>query len=302
MLTFQQIYEEVQEQVQDDSAATLTLIKRGINQGMQKFGAILNREWRVKEVTFSTVASQQYYQMPEDGIRPETVVITIGGVDYPLKEIADEERWNEMNRYRASETSDFPVYYHMKGSDLLGILPIPATSTASAGKLRYEPRMRRMTAADYTTGTITVANGSAAIVGDSTVFTAQMVGRVLVVEDGGDQEGIGHKIDSFTDTTHITLENYYGGLAGSGKSYRIGEVPDIPDEYHEALVDYACYRVYRRFRDTGLARDMKAAFDEAIKLCRDSYSSMSSSQYVRAPRRSSHLYAHDHNRDYTVSS
>jgi hypothetical protein len=298
MLTFEQIGDEVAAQVEDDSATTRTLIDRAINQGMQKFGAILNREWRNDEVIFSTVANQQYYQMPESGIRVKTIVITIGGVAYPLIEISDRDTWNELNR--RTETSDVPEFYHVKGADQFGIWPTPSSSTSDAGRLMFEARMRRMSQNDYTTGTISVTNSSVAIVGAGTTFTAQMVGRTLLIEDAGDQDGIGYKVSAFTDTTNFSVENKYGGLSGSGKSYRIGEVPDLPEEYHESLVDYGCYRVYRRRRDRGLAADAKAAFDESIAQCEASYSSMSASQYSRAVRISGALYRRSR-RDYRVT-
>lgn len=301
MLTFQQIYEEVQDQVEDeDTNTSLPLIKRAINQGMRKFESILHREWRMTEKTFSTVASQQYYQLPEDCIRPKTVTVTIGNIAYPLTEVPDEDSWNNLNMHSSSETSDIPEFYYVKGDDLLGIFPIPSSSTADAGTLRYAPRNRRMTATDYTTGTITVTNDSAAIVGATTTFTAQMAGRTLLVEDGGDQDGIGYKIASFTDTTNITLENTYAGLSGASKSYRIGEVPDIPEEFHESLVDYAMFRYYRRRKDRGMAAESKLLFDEAIALCKENYSSSSSSQYVRPIRAKGVLYTHTR-REYQVT-
>ena len=281
MLSFQNLYDESAEQVQDSSATTLILIKRAINQGAKKFGAILNREWRNTEKTFSTVASQQYYQTPEDCIRIKSITITIGGVAYPLTEIADEETWKVVNM--RTQTSATPEYYYVKDDDQYGIWPIPASSVASAGLLNYERRMRDMSQADYTTGTITVTNGSAAVVGSGTSWTARMVGKHLKInDDAGD--GMWYAISSFTDATNITLENTYAGSSASAQSYAIGELPDIPEEFHESLIDYACYRVYRRRRDNTLARDMKASFDQSLSECMADYSSKSSSQYYRKPR------------------
>lgn len=281
MLTFNQIYSETQAQTQDtDTSASLPVIKRAINQGMRKFGAILAREWRTVDKTFSTVASQQFYQTPEDCIRIKSITITSGTTVYPLTEIASEDEWQQLN-IRPS-TSNYPMYYYVKGNDQFGIWPTPAASTASAGTLLYEHAMRDMSADDYTTGTVSVTAGSAAVVGSSTTWTANMVGRTLFVTDGS-ADGMGYKVSAFTDTTHITLENNYGGATGSGKAYSIGEVPDIPEEFHEALVDYALYRYYRYRRDLGTSKEMKSSFDEALLLCQQSYSSKTSSQYVRRP-------------------
>jgi hypothetical protein len=296
MLTFQQIGDEAAAQVEDTTTATRILIDRAINQGALKFGAVLNREVRVEYRTFTTVAQQQNYQMPENAIRPKTITVTVGGVLYPLTECADEDQWNRLNE--SVSYNDMPEFYHVRGSDLFGIWPIPSAGGNTA-EIGYESRMKRMSALDYITGTIAVTTNSQAVVGTTTTFTAQMVGRTLVVQDAGDNDGIPYKISAFTDTTHITLENYYNGLTGSGKSYVIGEVPDIPDEFHESLVDYALYRVYKRRRDRGMAKDCKAAFDEAVVLCQQTYSSASASQYAR-PVRVSFGYIH-RRRDYTVS-
>jgi hypothetical protein len=92
----------------------------------------------------------------------------------------------------------------------------------------YEARLRDLAQDDYSTGSIAVTQDSTAVVGTGTTFTANMVGRSLKVNDGS-PDGIWYKIASFTDATHITLENVYEGNAGSGKSYLIGELPDIPE-------------------------------------------------------------------------
>ena len=283
MLTFNQIYSEVQSQTQDtDTIATLPMIKRAINQGMHKFGAILNRDWRNQERTFSTIASQQYYQMPEDAIRVKSLVVTVGGISYPLTEIVDEGYWQELNR--RVQRSTVPEYYYVKGSDQFGIWPIP--SSVSTATLTFEWSMRDMTASDYSTGTILVTNGSNAITGTGVTFTYSMVGRTFFVDpDGGTGDGASYKVSAFTDAQHILLENNYAGQTATGQSFLIGQVPDIPDEFHEALIDYAAYRYYRRRRDLQTAKDLKSAFDEAILLCKEMYSSKSSSQYFRAPRR-----------------
>lgn len=286
MLTFNQIYSEVQAQTQDtDTVGSLPVIKRGINQAMHKFGAILNRDWRVQYRTFSTVANQQFYQMPEDAIRMKSLTVTVGNITYPLTEIVDENAWQELNR--RVQKSTVPEFYFILGADQYGIWPIPsAIATATIG---FEQNMRDMTADDYSTGTISVTGGvsaTGAVVGSGTTFTAAMVGRTLFVDpSGGTGDGSGYKISGFTDTTHITLENNYAGATAAGQSYLIGQVPDIPDEFHESLIDYAAYRYYRRRRDLQTAKDLKAAFDEALLLCQQNYSSKSSSQYFRAPHR-----------------
>lgn len=278
-MTFTTIVNESIAQTEDTDAATAVLLKRAVNQGFKRFGAVLNREWRTTEKTFSTVANQQFYQMPEDCIRIKNLVVSVGNVNYPIEELADDDQWNSLNL--RTQSSSYPRFYYVKGSDQFGVWPSP--SGVATGTLTYERSMRDMAADDYITGTITMVNGTPDVVGSGTTFTANMVGRTLFVTDGS-ADGMGYKISSFTDTTHITLENNYGGTAGAAKTYLIGEVPDIPEEYHESLVDYACFRYYRRRRDANTANDFYALFKESLAECQSNYSSKTSSQYTRAPR------------------
>lgn len=296
MLTFQEMYEEAQEQVQDDDATSLITIKRGINQGAKKFANLLNREWRVAKKTFGVVADQQTYQLPEDLVKVKSVVVTISNVSYPLTEVVDEDVWNSLNT--TTQTSDTPELYFIEGEDEISIYPTPSTTVANAATLRYEPRVKDMTQDDYTEGTVAVTNGSSEIVGTGTTWTAKMIGRKFKVTDGS-ADGMWTTIAGFTDSTHLTLENYYGGTTVSGATYKIGEMPDIPEEFHESCIDYACYRYYLRRKNRILARDFKYIFQEAIDTCQENYSSKTSSQYVK-PVRSRFGYVH-RRRDYTVS-
>lgn len=299
MLTFQNLYEEAQTQAEDNSSDSLVLIKRAINQGQEKFAAVINREYLTDDYTFSITADQQYYYLPADCIRPQTVVITIGSRQYPLIEIADEQEWNRLNVYALTETSDIPTHFFVKGDNRIGIYPVPSTTVSNAGTLTYEKRLRRMTQADVTANDGVVTNGDATFTSAGATFTDEFIGRSLIILDGGTQSGIAYKILSINSTTSLELEKTYDGPTGTGKTYVIGEVSNIPSEYHESLVDYALHRYYLRRRDYSVAGDLKRLFDEAIRDCKAQYSSSTSSQYVRVNRSSGSLYMHNR-QDYKV--
>lgn len=293
MLTFNKLYTEAQAQAEDTSASSLISIKLGINQGMRKFGAVLNRDWRTRKQTFSTTASQRYYQMPEDCIRVAYMVVTVGTTDYPLTEIDDEEHWQDLTM--RTQTSTIPEYFFVDGSDQFGIWPTP--SGAYTGTLKYEYAMRDMTQDDYSTGTVTMTLNSQAVVGSSTTWTANMVGRYLFVTDGS-PDGMAYKVSAFTDATHITIENFYAGSSGGSKTYLIGECPAIPEEYHESLIDYGLYRYYRRRRDLATAKDLLSVFKDSIDECKATYNSKTSSNYYKPPKlRSGFRYR---NQDLTI--
>ena len=279
MLTYQNIYQEAQEQLGDTSAPTKTVIVQALNQGKKKFAAVMRRDWYNTEKTFSLVADQQYYRMPEDCVRMKGLLVTIGSTIYPLEEIANEEQWRILNT--STTTSDRPRFFFVRGADEYGIWPTPSSSSSNAGRLIYQRRQRNLSTDNYTTGTVTLTNASAAVVGDSTTFTALMVNRYLKADDpSGD--GVAYKIASFTSTTSIALDNTYGGTTASGLSYVIGEAPDIPEEYHESLVDYALYRCYLRRRDVNTAKELKSLFDESLSNCKEQYGSKTTSNYTRA--------------------
>lgn len=69
---------------------------------------------------------------------------------------------------------------------------------------------------NYITGTIAVTNGSTAVVGTGTTFTAGMVGKTLRISG----ETKFYTVATYTDATHITIDSYTG-TTGSGKSYVI---------------------------------------------------------------------------------
>lgn len=71
----------------------------------------------------------------------------------------------------------------------------------------------------YSTGTVTLTNGSAAVVGAGTTFTSGMVGRQLYTGGAGPY----YTISAFTDGTNITLERAFGGTTGAGLSYEIAQ-------------------------------------------------------------------------------
>ncbi|HEX8196350.1 MAG TPA: hypothetical protein VF571_09195 [Pyrinomonadaceae bacterium] len=78
---------------------------------------------------------------------------------------------------------------------------------------------------DYTTGTVAVTTGTGAVVGTGTTFTSAMVGKPF--------KATGHtawyRVATFTDATHITIEDdsddnassYSGGAISAGASYTI---------------------------------------------------------------------------------
>lgn len=278
--TFQQIYEEVQSGTQSSSASELILIKRDANVATQRFKSVMSRPWSRIAKKADTVADQQDYQLPRSVLRPTGVDFLYGDAYYPLIEVASEQNWNALNAVASSGIGQ-PRFFFPKGKDVISIYPVPSTATVEGLRVYYEPKQPRMVSADYTTGTVTVTQGSTTITHSAAGFTADMVGKYFYVTDGTD--GNDYQIVDYTDTSNVVLENYYEGTSGASKSFVIGSVPDVPDEYIPAIMDYCYARFYLRKGDRNAGSDFLALFQSALDECKEAYASPTSMPNIHSP-------------------
>lgn len=280
-LTFGELTANAQLIVNDDTAASLAVIKRDINRGAFILSSEIKRYYTRLEKTANLVASQQDYQIPEDAIRGTVVYVQSGGIWYPVREVNDEFTWARINA-TSTATASIPQMFFIKGRDVLSLWPAPSGNLTDGLKLSYEPKQSEMRQPDVTSGTVTVTNGSVTVTASSAVFTQSMIGRIFKVTDGTD--GIGYRISGFTSTTAISLENYYQGIGGAGATYLIGQSPQLPGEWHDSLVDYAAYRYYIRRGDMNSAKEFKALFDDAKERIKNQYSSKTTSAVITSGR------------------
>ena len=230
----------------DASAVNLTLGDILMNDSLRQI--LSGRRWKFleKTKTLSTVASQQAYVLPSDFLWLDGLRVTIGTTVYRPIEIHSREQWDRINMF--SGTSDIPQYFFIFNGSLQ-LFPTPASSTANAITFVYVRRQKDLSVADYTTGNIlTATNGSAAIVGTGTTFTAAMVGRWLRITDSDTAnkgDGEWYQIASYTSATAITLETLYNGtsISSGTAAYAIGQVSLLPEAFqalpvYKALVHY----------------------------------------------------------------
>lgn len=273
MPTFTQITSETQNAVGRASAAELILIERSANIAVQRFKSVMRRPWSRISKKADIVASQQDYQLPRSVLRPSGVAYKYGSNYFPLREIGSEQNWDRLNA-APSITIGIPRFYFPKGKNIISLYPIPGTALTEGLKVYYEPKQPKMIAADFTTGTVTVAQGSQTITHSAAGFTEAMVGRTFYVTDGSD--GYEYLIVDYVDTSTLTLENYYEGISGAGRAFLIGVVPDIPEEYHDSVIDYCIARLYLRRKDPKAAADFLTSYNIALKECKETYASPTS--------------------------
>ena len=196
--------------------------------------------------TASTVAAQQYYAYPMGVVNIEDVVVTIGTVKYPLEVINSQRQWDVLNAIPIQATV-IPQFVFPRRDDF-GIWPIPQGIYTIT--FNYHLRDRSLLVDDYTAGTVTVANASTTVTGDSTTFTAGMVGRWFTVTDTTSADyGYWYRIGGFTSTAVITLEQSWQGTGAASLAYKIGQCPEIPEEGHIILVDGVTADFYAGYKD-----------------------------------------------------
>lgn len=244
------------DEIKDSSDRAKRIILFGINEGLTLFRNKLKRYWGLTTRKFSLVQNAGIYQAPEDLIRGDAIYIKINNERIPLTEIKNVDEWDAMV---VTPTTGYPQAFRWISNDLFEIYPAPDANYSNAGYIRYLSRAKPLSQADYTAGTVAVTHGQAAVVGTGTSWSTAMIGRVLRLADGADDVNY-YRIADVTDATHLTLENAFDGATQSGKNYLIGEQPNIPSEYHFALISKGLHRYFRARRDRNLASEYLADF------------------------------------------
>lgn len=276
-MTWGELTTKTQKLAGDESAATLVQLKQDMNIGNKRFNAALNNYFNRRSKATNLEDGQQYYQLPADCLR-------VSGVDYllsaarriPLDQVRSEHQWRLLNS--TEQSGNYLTYWFQKGADELGIFPIPSADTTNGLIIYYEPKGFTFSQDDYTTGTVSLTQGSTTVTGSGTTFTSSMVGREFRVTDGSD--GYDYRIAGYTSGTVLTLEEPFLGVSGAGKTFILGEAPIYPSEYHDAPVDYALSRFFEMNNNPVRAKYHKDNFAMAIADAKEKYASSSSSQVI----------------------
>jgi len=272
MITFTQMEEQAANLCGIYTTSTeMTKISRDINTGVKLFQNAARRYWTRREKKTSLVANQQFYQFSSDMLRISSVRAKSGDAYYPLTQIRSEDEWDKLNMTPIGQTST-PVYFFIKGSDEVGLYPIPSTNVVDGLKVSYEPRMVDMAVADLIGKADVTQNSTVITAYTGTTFTQNMLNDCwFTVTDGSD--GNWYKVVTFTDTTHLRIDNNYQGPTKSAADILIGQCPSFPEEYHEAPIYYACKNFYLMRKDLESSSMYSQMFDRLFNQYREVYGS-----------------------------
>jgi hypothetical protein len=201
--------------------------------------------------TAKTVASTSFVALPYDTDLVESVFVTVSSTRHTPKVAPSRKFWDQL--HYSTYNSDIPEYWFVYDGKI-GLWPQPSTSD-NVISLSVKVRVPDLNVDNYTTGTITTAtNDDETIVGSSTVWTSPMTGRWLRItnDDGVDSgDGLWYEIASVTNNTNLELVRKYGGasISAGTQIYTIGNMPLLPEAYHELPVQYAAYRYWSKEND-----------------------------------------------------
>ena len=288
MITWDEAILDCQDKSSDSSAGSLSYFKRHLNIGYKKVLAEFGVQQNERTQTTTTVASQQYYQVPYDLIAPKSITLTNGTTVYPITFVESQEQWDNIN-IASNVTSTVPQYafyrprFGVNGGDI-GLWPVPSTS-AYTMTMVYVATDKNMTQAAYSTGTIVLSNASASVTGSGTTFTPQMVGRYFQVTDStSNSDGQFYKVATVLTATTLTLEQTYAGASVNGVTYQIAEMFALPEEMQILPIYYALWQYYLVKQNDEKLQEYRGMFKDELATAKETWSRKTRTSKIRHGR------------------
>jgi len=223
------------------ATANLTYLDQVANDDYRRICALKDWPFLTRNRTISTTASTQFTTLPYDcdQVREISVIPTGSTIRYTPREATSRTEWDELNL--RTYTSDIPERFYVFAGQV-GLWPTPA-STGNTIYVTQKTRVIDLSAADYTTGSITTSATTAGVTtltGNGTIWSTSMVGRWIritytdaaAIRVG---DGMWYEIASVPTTTTLTLVRTYGGttIAAATAAYMIGQMPLLPEAFHD---------------------------------------------------------------------
>lgn len=260
----------------DTTPSTLEQLKQDMNTGYHLFNNRLSRYWSRKQQFTDLITGQMIYQTPVDSIRVEVIVISVSETyQIPVKEIRSEFEWRQITAYPYN--SNWPAYYFVLGTDEVALWPTPSQDVANGLRFVYQQDDFDLSVDDTISSeqtpvvTCTLVNGSAEVESSSAIFTPQMKG--LWFQGTGVTNLTWYEIVDVPDSTHIILKSAFVGISGSGLSFRVGQIPIFPGQYHDSIVNYSLYLYFSGKGDEIRGAQHLGLFEASVNGAVESYSS-----------------------------
>jgi hypothetical protein len=192
-----------------------------------------------RSYTIATVAEQQFYNLPPQCKQLINLTVLIGSVLWPTAICPSRDFWDKLNVITFYQ--DFPSFMYVYNGQV-GIFPIPASS-GNTITMNYKIRDTDLSQPDYTTGTVSITNGTPNLTFSGSTLVANMANRFIQIPaPTGDNQW--YQILSVnTGAGTAVLYNNYTGPTVSGGIFTIGEMPILAEEYQDLAI-YRALKIY----------------------------------------------------------
>ena len=232
--------------------------------------------------TTTTVAQQQFYNLPPQTKNLINLTVTIGSVVWQPKVCPSRQYWDSLNVITFYQ--DFPSFFFVYNGQV-GIYPIPS-SAGNTITMNYKTRIVELSMADVTNATnsdvINLTNGSTAIAFSSATGSLYpwMENNWLKVpysstgSVGKNGDNQWYQIARVDTATAGALKAPYTGDTVTGANFMIGETAILPEDYQD-LPLYRMGSIYytTRFPDPVRAQQYQKLWDEGLKALDDEFGS-----------------------------
>lgn len=210
-----------------------------------------------------TISGTAAYQVPFNNKQVINTTVLIGSVLWQPTEVPTRKAYDALNVIPFQ--NDFPQYYYIFHNQLL-LWPTPASSSNTI-TINYKRRIKDLSVADYTTGTVSVTTATTTVTGSGTSWTSNMADRWINIPitasntTSGDNEW--YQIASVASATSLTLYNAYQGQTVTGGTHTIGEISILPEDFQDLPLYRALYVYHNAIsKDEDKAKYFKALYDE----------------------------------------
>ena len=256
------------------STANLTEGDKYMNDRYRKILASHAWSFLDRKVEVDTVAATQTTPLPGDMDKLTTLTVTVGTTIYTPRYIPSKKFFN-MIASITSFQSDIPTMFTIFAGSMY-LWPIPSSSGNTITFL-YRRRVKALSSADYTTGTISTADlDDATITGSGTSWNTGMANKYIKIADANTAnlgDGIWYEIGSVTDTTHLELFSPYLGtdITAGTATYTIGDVPVLPEGFQDIILWEPLAQYWYAHGDKDLADQYKKRDAEDFAMLMSSF-------------------------------
>lgn len=232
--------------------------------------------------TTTTVASQQFYNLPPQVKKLINVTVLIGSTLWQPKECPSREYWDYLNTI--SFTQDYPSFFFVFNGQV-GLWPTPA-SNGNTMTMNYKVRLVDLSMQDVTSTTaattVTITTNTAIVTASGATFKSWMAGQWIRIPhsttDSANGDNQWYQIDTITSTTVLVLKNKYTGATVTAAAFTVGEVPILPEDYQDLPLWRMAYIWYTtRFPDPVKAKLYQDLYDRGFNDLNDEFGSKTTS-------------------------